>query len=156
MNRPAARVTVETVAEVKVVTSGYQAEYGRASGLQVNAVTKSGTNEFHGSLYDIERDSKWNATSRTAVLNGDPKPVVDERDWGFAMGGPVGKPGGTNKLFFYFNAEFNPRTFGGGTFAWRVPTALERQGDFSQVNRQSWTSVHDHQGLAEGFGRVHR
>jgi hypothetical protein len=43
VNRPASRVSVEAIAEVKVVTSGYQAEYGRSSGLQINAVTKSGT-----------------------------------------------------------------------------------------------------------------
>src|SRR5436190_10083086 len=109
VNRPASRVSVEAIAEVRVVTSGYQAEYGRSSGLQVNAITKSGTNQFRGSLYDVERKSQWNANSKTNILNGDPKPFQDERDWGFAVGGPVGKPGGTNNLFFYFNLEYNPR-----------------------------------------------
>ena len=103
VNRPASRVSVEAIAEVRVATSGYQAEYGRSSGLQINAVTKSGTNQFRGSLYDVERNSTWNANSQTNILNGDPKPFQDERDWGFALGGPVGKPGGSNKLFFYFN-----------------------------------------------------
>ncbi|HEV3215007.1 MAG TPA: TonB-dependent receptor, partial [Vicinamibacterales bacterium] len=83
VNRPATRVSVEAIAEVKVVTSGYQAEYGRSSGLQINAVTKSGTNQFHGSLYDVERNSKWNSNSKTNILNGDPKPFQNERDWGF-------------------------------------------------------------------------
>ena len=133
VNRPAARISVEAIAEVKVVTSGYQAEYGRSSGLQVNAVTKSGTNRFHGSLYDVERSSKWNANSKTNILNRDPKPFQDERDWGFAIGGPIGKAGGNNKLFFYFNQEFNPRTFGNNVNRFRVPTALERAGDFSQT-----------------------
>jgi hypothetical protein len=132
VNRPAARISVEAIAEVKVVTSGYQAEYGRSSGLQVNAVTKSGTNRFHGSLYDVERNSTWNANSQTNILNKDPKPFQDERDWGFAIGGPIGKAGGNNKLFFYFNQEFNPRTFGNNVRRFRVPTALERAGDFSQ------------------------
>ncbi len=113
-------------------TSGYQAEYGRSSGLQINAVTKSGTNQFRGSLYDVERKSKWNANSKTNILNGDPKAFQDERDWGFAMGGPVGKPGGSNKLFFYFNHEQNPRNFGNTVTRYRMPTALERRGDFSQ------------------------
>lgn len=132
VNRPATRVSVEAIAEVKLVTSTYQAEYGRSSGLQINAVTKSGTNQFRGSLYDVERNSKWNANSKTNILNGDAKPFQDERDWGFAVGGPVGKPRGENKLFFYLNLEYNPRTFGQDTRRYRMPTALERRGDFSQ------------------------
>ena len=132
VNRPAARVSVEAVAEVKVLTSSYQAEYGRSSGLQINAVTKSGTNQFHGSLYDVENKSKWGANSKTRIILWQPKPVNNSRDWGFAIGGPVGKPGGNNKLFFYFNQEFNPRTQGGGEVTYRLPTDLERTGDFSQ------------------------
>jgi hypothetical protein len=133
VNRPASRVSVEAIAEVKVVTSGYQAEYGRSSGLQINAVTKSGTNQFHGSLYDVERKSAWAENSKTNILNGDAKPLQNERDWGTALGGPIGKPGGHNKLFFYGNFEMNPRDVGGTVNRFRVPTLLERQGDFSQT-----------------------
>jgi len=132
VNRPATRVSVEAIQEVRVATSAYQAEYGRASGLQVNAVTKSGTNRFVGSVYDVERSSKWNENSKTNILNGDPKPFQDERDYGFAIGGPVGKPGGANKLFFYFTMEMQPRTVGGDVTRYRMPTLLERQGDFSK------------------------
>lgn len=133
VNRPAMRVSVEAIQEVRVATSTYQAEYGRSSGLQVNAVTKSGTNTFHGATYNVERHSSWNANSKTNRLNGDPKPFEDERDWGFAIGGPIGKPGRNNKLFFYYNQEFQPRTEGGEVNRYRMPTALERQGDFSQT-----------------------
>ena len=66
-------MNVESIAEVKVLTSNYQAEYGRSSGLQITAVTKSGTNRFRGSVYDVERNSDWNANSKTNMLNGDPK-----------------------------------------------------------------------------------
>ena len=132
VNRPATRVSTEAIAEVRIVTSGYQAEYGRSSGLQINAVTKSGTNQFRGALYDVERRSAWNANSKTNILNGDKKPLQNERDYGGAIGGPVGKPGGKNKLFFYANIEFNPRDVGGTVNSYRVPTLLERQGDFSQ------------------------
>jgi hypothetical protein len=132
INRPATRVSVEALDEVKVVTSTYQAEYARSSGLQINAVTKSGTNQFKGSLYSVGRNSKWNANRKTNILNGDPKPFEDELDWGFSVGGPVGRPGGQNKLFFYFNLELNPRTYGNDVNRYRVPTLLERQGDFSQ------------------------
>ncbi len=58
-NRLMVAVNVESIAEVKVLTSSYQAEYGRSSGLQVTAVTKSGSNRFSGSLYDVERNSDW-------------------------------------------------------------------------------------------------
>ena len=65
--------------------------------------------------------------------NGNPKPVLKERDWGYTIGGPVGKPGGTNKLFFFYSEQFSPRTSGGAVNRFRVPTLLERQGDFSQT-----------------------
>jgi hypothetical protein len=129
---PILQMNVESIAEVKMLTSGYQAEYGRSSGLQITAVTKSGTNRFRGSLYDVERNSDWNSNSRVNELNGDPKPVTKERDWGFSIGGPVGRPGGNNRLFFFYAQEFSPRTAGNDVVRFRVPTALERAGDFSQ------------------------
>ena len=75
-NRPLLQMNVESIAEVKVLTSGYQAEYGRSSGVQVTAITKSGTNRFRGSVYDVERDSDWYSNSKTNKLNGDPKTVL--------------------------------------------------------------------------------
>ncbi len=127
------QMNVESIAEVKVLVSGYQAEYGRSSGLQVTAVTKSGTNHFRGSTYGVFRNSDWYANSKTNILNGDPKTVLQEKDLGYSIGGPVGKPGGRNKLFFFYSHEFAPRTGGNDVTRLRVPTALERQGDFSQT-----------------------
>jgi hypothetical protein len=132
-NRPLLQMNVESIQEVKVLTSNYQAEYGRSSGLQITAITKSGTNRFRGSVYDVVRNSDWNANSKTNKLNGDAKPTSKESDWGFSIGGPVGKPGGSNKFFFFFAQEFEPRTGGGQVQRYRVPTALERQGDFSRT-----------------------
>src|SRR5262249_55187106 len=86
---------------------------------------------FRGSVYDVERNSNWNANSRTNFLNGDPKTKVDERDWGFSIGGPVGKAGHANKLFFFYSQEFAPRTAGNDRQVFRVPTEAERHGDFS-------------------------
>jgi hypothetical protein len=126
------RLNTESVAEVRVVTSGYQAEFGRASGVQVTSITKGGTNRFHGSLYDVERNSDWNSNSRTNILNGDPKTVAKERDFGYSIGGPIGKPGGNNKLFFFFSHELEPRQAGNNVVRYRLPTRLERMGDFSQ------------------------
>src|SRR4029453_1576756 len=61
------------------------------------------------------------------------KGVQDQRDWGYTIGGPVGKPGEKNKLFFFYAEQFAPRTNGGAINRFRVPTVLERQGDFSQT-----------------------
>jgi len=127
------QMNVESIAEVKILTSGYQAEYGRSSGLQITAVTKSGTNRFRGSLYDVMRKSDWNANSKTNTLNGDPKAVLNEKDLGYSIGGPIGKPGGQNKLFFFYSHEYAPRTGGGDVQRFRMPTVLERAGDFSQT-----------------------
>src|SRR2546427_2712166 len=99
-NRPLLQMNVESIAQVKVLTSGYQAEYGRASGVHVTAVTKSGSNRFRGSGCDGERGADWNGHSKTNKLNGEPKPGVKEKKWGFSIGGPPGKPGGQNKLIF--------------------------------------------------------
>jgi hypothetical protein len=125
------QLNVEAIGEVKVLTSGYQAEYGRSSGLQISAVTKSGTNRFHGSLYDVERNSSWNANSWVNKRNNTPLPVDKQRDWGYSIGGPAGKPGGNNKIFFFFSQEWRPRSGSGSINRFRVPTAEERAGNFS-------------------------
>ena len=129
-------MNVESIAEVKVLTQGYQAEYGRSSGLQITAVTKSGTNRFRGSAYDIKINSDWNENSWLNDKNGDPKPLNKRDLYGYSIGGPVGKPGGNNKLFFFYTHEYRPTNAAinnGNAIRYRVPTALERVGDFSQT-----------------------
>ena len=129
------QMNVEAIAEVKVLTSGYQAEYGRSSGLQVTAVTKSGSNQFHGSVYDVLTNSDWNSNSWVNERNGDPKAKNKTQTLGYSIGGPVGRPGSSNRLFFFYSHEFRPTTTtinGGNPIRLRVPTLLERQGDFSQ------------------------
>src|SRR5262245_8610432 len=125
-------LNVEAIAEVKVLVSNYQAEYGRSSGMQITAVTKSGTNTFRGSTYFVRRDSNWNSNSWANKQNGNPKAITKETDWGYTLGGPVGKPGKSNKLFFFFSQEWRPRTTAGTVTQFRFPTTLERNGDFSQ------------------------
>jgi hypothetical protein len=132
-NRPLLQMNVESIAEIKVLMSGYQAEYGRSSGVHVMAVTKSGSNRFRGSIFDVERNSDWNANSRVNTLNGDPKTSLREKDFGFSIGGPVGRPGRTNRLFFFFSQQISPYTRGNDVVRYRMPTALERMGDFSQT-----------------------
>ena len=146
-NRLMVAVNSESISQVKVLTSSYQAEFGRSSGLQVTAVTRSGTNRFRGSVYDVERNSDWYSNSKTNLLNGDPKTTLKQRDWGFSVGGPVGKPGGQNKLFFFFAQEFQPREQGNNVIRHRFPTAAERQGDFSATtdnNGNPWPFIRDY------------
>ncbi len=144
-------MNVESIAEVKVLTQGYQAEYGRSSGIQITAVTKSGTNRFRGSAYDYKINSDWNENSWVNTKNGDPKPVNKRDIYGYSVGGPIGKPGGNNKLFFYYSHEYRPTNAAindGNPIRLRVPTALERAGDFSQTldnNGALFNIIRDHQ-----------
>jgi hypothetical protein len=119
-----------------VLTSVYQAEWP-VERTQITAVTKSGTNRFRGSVYRVQRDSDWWGNSVVNKKNGDPKGVLKEKDQGYSIGGPIGKPGGTNKLFFFYSQEFSPRTAGNDVRRYRFPTALERAGDFSQTLDQN-------------------
>ena len=73
-------MNIESIAEVKVLTQGYQAEYGRSSGLQITAVTKSGTNRFRGSAYDLRPTPTGTRTRWVNAKNGDPKPKSTSED----------------------------------------------------------------------------
>jgi hypothetical protein len=129
-------LNIESIAEVTVLTQGYQAEFGRSSGLQITAVSKSGTNRFRGGGYSLQTNSAWNTNTKTRVLNGDPKPLAESKTYGYSIGGPVGRPGGRNKLFFFYSHEYVPTNNpinAGNPIRLRVPTALERAGDFSQT-----------------------
>lgn len=134
-NALAIAVNTEAIAEIKIMVSNYQAEYGRQSGVQMSAVTKSGTNHFHGTGFMIMRRSGWNARNKVDILNGNSKAYLRQKDLGFTVGGPIGKPGHDNKLFFFYSHEFDPRSMtvtGGSVVNYRFPTAAERAGDFSQ------------------------
>ena len=129
-------LNIESIAEVKILTQGYQAEYGRSSGLQITAVTKSGTNRVRGSAYDLQGNSDWFTNSWVNTKNGDPKPKATSKTLGYSIGGPIGKPGGSNKLFFFYSHEYRPTNNpinGGNPIRLRVPTQAERAGDFSQT-----------------------
>ena len=81
-NQPGITLNMDSIAEVKVLTNSYQAEYGRSSGLQVIGITKSGTDQFHGSLYDMDQHSGWNANSWANDSNGIHKAYSLTRFWG--------------------------------------------------------------------------
>ncbi len=104
--------------EVTVLQSDYSAEFGRAGGAVVNVVTRSGTNQFHGSVYDVINNSAFNSLTASQRADGTRKPVVVENTYGFSLGGPITK----NKLFFF--GTYQADRFRSGTDARvRVPTA---------------------------------
>ena len=83
--------------EVAVLQSDYSPEFGRAGGAVVNIVTRSGSNQFHGSAYDVINNSAFNSLSASQRADATVKPVVVENTFGFSLGGPVKK----DKLFFF-------------------------------------------------------
>ena len=120
---------VDAIAEVKLDTSSYAAEFGGRAGATINLVTKSGTRDFHGTLFEFVRNDAFDARSFFA-------PSVDPlrfNDFGGTIGGPVYIPRKFNtsrdKLFFFFSEEWK-YTRQGQTNVNVVPTALERAGDF--------------------------
>ena len=94
-------MTIDAFSEYNVMTHDYGAEYGGASGVIVNAVTKSGTNEFRGSGYYYGQDDKFNATNYFTKLDGREKPESGNDIVGASIGGPIMR----NKAFFFFNTE---------------------------------------------------
>jgi len=111
----------ETIAEVKIDTSNFGAQYG-AGGVIMNQITKSGTNSFHGAAYEYVENDFFNAKTYFS-----PKvPNLRFNNWGFSVGGPILK----NKLFFYFNRDAIHNTSTSFPFA-TYPTEAMRKGDFS-------------------------
>jgi hypothetical protein len=132
-----AATSIDAVAEVKVVSNNYTADYGRNPGSTIALVTKSGTQDFHGTVYGFKRHEKLNANDFFNNRDGLQKPIYRFGTFGFAVGGPVYIPNHFNsnkdKLFFFYSQEnWNVRSPGD---RWRntVPTAAERNGDFSQT-----------------------
>jgi hypothetical protein len=120
------RPSVDAISEFKMVTDPYDAEYGRSPGGAVVVVTKSGTNQFHGDVWEFNRTSATDATDFFTNRAGDSKPGLTQNQFGGVIGGPIIK----NKLFFMFNYE-GTRIAQGVTRLTNVPLANERAGDFS-------------------------
>ncbi|MGB8987905.1 MAG: carboxypeptidase regulatory-like domain-containing protein [Candidatus Sulfotelmatobacter sp.] len=125
--------SIDAIAEVKVLTSEYGAQYGRNGSGTVEVETKSGTNHFHGDAYEFLRNDAFNATPE--FLSS--VPAYKKNDFGFTIGGPVYIPGHYNadrqKTFFFWSEEWRRElTPASGFFSsTAVPTLAERGGDFS-------------------------
>ncbi len=135
---------LDTVAEVRVLTTNYQAEYGSGSGGQIAVVTKGGTSQFHGTGWVNWRHEMFNSTAFFDKYNNRPKSQY--RFWvgGYTIGGPVAIPKAPNyikkNLFFFVSNEFTKQKPGTTTTYGMVPTAAQRAGNFA--------------GYADGNGRL--
>lgn len=126
LNTFGVRPPVDAVREFETLTSTYDASFGRSAGAQVNVVLKSGTNEFHGSLYEFHRNGRLDARNFFAPA-GEAAPKYIRNQFGFSVGGPVRK----NRTFFFADYE-GTRSREGLTRVTNVPTLAERAGDFSR------------------------
>jgi outer membrane receptor protein involved in Fe transport len=111
-------VSQAAIREFQVNTSSYSAEYGRSAGGVVNAVTKSGGNEFHGGLFYYQRNNKWGArnplATNTVLINGVFTPVgIKPEDVRHQFGGTIGGPIVKDKAFFFFSYDQQKRNFPG-------------------------------------------
>jgi hypothetical protein len=125
--------SVDAISEIVTLRGTYEAEYGRNSGAQINVVTLSGTNAFHGGAYEFFRNDILNANNYFTNLAGTPRPDLRYNDFGFTFGGPVKIPhlyNGKNKTFFFYSQEFR-RVVNYQTAISQVPTANERAGTFA-------------------------
>lgn len=120
--------SVDAVQEFKMQTNFFSAEYGQTGGGVVNMVTKSGTNEFHGTGYWFFRDGTLNANDWFANRGGVARPSYRRNQWGGVLGGPVKK----NQTFF-FAAYENTRAKTPQTNTSTFPTLEQRDGDFSRT-----------------------
>ncbi len=118
--------SVDAIEEFKVHRNSYGAEFGGASGAQINIVTRGGTNDFHGSAYYFGRNDSLASTEYFLKQAGRPKGPLSVHDFGATIGGPIIK----DKVHFFLSQEWN-REKRGLTRSAFVPTAAERAGDFS-------------------------
>ncbi len=132
---------LDSIAEFRIVTNNFDAEYGNYAGGQINVITKSGTNKFHGSAFEFLRNRSFDATNYFSQVKDDHK----QNEFGGTIGGPIVK----DKLFFFADYQGNRVIQGqsGGTGFIPVPTAAERSGDFSAVASSS-----DRRGAGSGVG----
>jgi hypothetical protein len=129
---------VDAIEEIQVLASDYAPEYGRASGGQIRVISKSGTKDFHGSLYEYLRNSDMNANTWTrnlSTLTGSTQPAR-YNNFGGTIGGPVWWPGLSQKLrerLFFFVAEDWIRYSYQDYTVQAVPSLDMRQGNFSEL-----------------------
>jgi hypothetical protein len=122
------RPSIDGIEEVKIDSSSYSAEYGRAAGAVINVITKAGTNSFHGSAYEYFRNDIFDARDFFAAAGVIAKPELRLNEFGGSVGGPVTLPGlyhGKDKTFFFADFEQDRLISGLAPYVLTVPTAYE-------------------------------
>ncbi len=126
------RPSIDAIAEMKVQTNNYTADMGRTAGAVVNVMTKSGTNQFHGSAFEFLRNDITDARDFFAKKGLVNKPEMRQNQFGGSVGGPIIK----NKTFFFAAIEWLRQVNAPNTWTNTVPTDYERAhpGDFSDIH----------------------
>ncbi len=127
----------DAVQEFRILTSNYAAEYGRNAGGIVSVVTRSGTNDFHGSLFEFLRNDALNANSFFRNLNGQPREILKRNQFGGTVGGPITIPKvvrGKDRMFFFVGYQVQRLVAQQSPAAVKVFTPAELRGDFSLSN----------------------
>ena len=143
-NRVVFNPNPDTIAEFRLLTSNYTAEYGRNAGGIISVVTKSGTNEFHGSAFEFLRNDALNANSFFNNRNGLPREILKRNQFGGTLGGPIILPrfgeggpttyNGRDKAFFFVSYQGQRQVQNQTTAEVTVYTPAELMGDFSRSN----------------------
>src|SRR5713226_2221912 len=123
VNSPAVQPTPDSISEFRVLANTFHAEYGRKSGAVINVGTKSGTNGWHGSVYEFLRNQMFNSKGFLGLRNPDDK----QNQFGGTFGGPIVK----DRTFFFVSYEGRRVVHGISSDPVTVPTAAQRNGDFS-------------------------
>jgi hypothetical protein len=124
----------DSVEEFRAITSAFSAEYSHTGGAVFSTVLKSGTNNFHGDIYEYVRNSATNATNPFDTKGGFGQPILQFNNFGGTLGGPITIPhlyNGRDKTFFFFSIDA-AILHESSNNAYTVPTPLMRQGDFSE------------------------
>src|SRR5829696_4126139 len=135
--RSAYSISQAAIREFQVNTSNFSAEYGRSAGGVINAVTKSGTNEFHGSAFFYDRNNKWGARNPNTFINRlvngvSTREAFKPTDVRYQFGGGIGGPIVKDKLFFFFSYDEQRRNFPG-------VAVFSTPGYLNTVNRPTLT-----------------
>jgi carboxypeptidase family protein len=117
--------TLDSIAEFRILTSNFDAEYGEFSGGQINVVTKSGTNQWHGDAFEFLRNTDLDARNFFSPARG----AFDQNQFGGTLGGPIRK----NKIFFFADYQGTRLTQGVDTGQIPVPSEQDRTGDLSDL-----------------------
>lgn len=125
--------TLDSIQEFRLLTNSFDAEYGHFSGAIVNAVTKSGTNQFHGTAFEFLRNQDLDARNFFDTTKG----AFRQNQFGGVLGGPIWK----NRLFFFGDYQGTRQAVGVQTGVVPTPSLAERNGDFSDVGTTGYAPL---------------